>query len=363
MRTISRRRVLRTAALTTSAAALGPVPSGATAASTTSAMPAMPAGSRPFRIDTHHHAVPPAMRRWAVEQGLLPPEGGPRWGRWSLPETIETMERNRIAVGVASAPVPSLAFRDRAVAESGTRIINEDLADLVREHPSRFGFFAYLPLRHVDVALREAAHALDVLGADGVLLMTNDGARYLGDTAFDPLFAELDRRGAVVFTHPAPLPGQDFEVPGMDDWIGDFMLDTTRAAFNLVNSGTMDRHPRISVILSHAGGFLPYIGGRIEHAGRTGRGPRPEAFRRALRRFYYDTAAPPSPYATPTLLAAAGPGRLLYGTDWAQTTAAEVAATTRGLERDPALDERMRRAIHRGNALKLMPALARRISR
>ncbi|MFG2001208.1 amidohydrolase family protein [Spirillospora sp. NPDC048911] len=348
MRDMSRRRVLQAAALTTAAAGLG----SSTAADAT---------VRPFRIDTHHHAVPPAMRKWAVEQGLLPAEGGPRWGQWSLSETLRTMRRNQIALGVASAPVPSQAFRNRALAVSGTRIINEDLADLAREHPARFGFFAYLPLLHVDVALQEAAYALDVLKADGVLLMTNDGTRYLGDKAFDPLFAELDRRRAVIFTHPGSLPGSDFAVPGMDDWIADFMLDTTRAAFNLVASGTMDRHPRISVILSHAGGFLPYIGGRIEHAGRTGRGPSPAAFRRAVRRFYYDTAAPPSPYATPTLLAAAGAGQLLYGTDWAQTTAPEVAQTTRGLERDPALNDRMRDAIYQGNALRLMPTLARRL--
>ncbi|MFP3961966.1 amidohydrolase family protein [Actinomadura fulvescens] len=349
---MSRRRALQAAALTTAAVGFGPAAADA-------ASPAR----RPFRIDTHHHAVPPEMREWAVEHGLLPPKGGPRWGQWSLSETLDTMERARIAIGVASAPVPSMAFRDRSLAVSGTRIINEDLANLVRDHPTRFGFFAYLPLLHIDVALREAAYALDVLKADGVLLMTNDGSRYLGDRAFDPLFAELDRRRAVIFTHPGPLPGGAAGVPGMEDWIADFMLDTTRAAFNLVASGTMDRHPRISVILSHAGGFLPYIGGRIEHAGRTGRGPSPAAFRRAVRRFYYDTAAPPSPYATPTLLAAAGAGRLLYGTDWAQTTAADVMHTTRGLERDPALNDRMRHAIYQGNALRLMPALAGRLAR
>ncbi|WP_192809673.1 amidohydrolase family protein [Actinomadura rudentiformis] len=354
---MSRRRALQAAALTTAAVGLGSSAADAGTGSRTGTA----AGARPFRIDTHHHAVPAEMRKWAVEQGLLPPVGGPRWGQWSLSETLDTMDRNQIAMGVASAPVPSIAFRDRAVAVSGARIINEDLANLVRDHPARFGFFACLPLLHIDVALKEAAYALDVLEADGVMLMTNDGTRYLGDKAFDPLFEELDRRRAVIFTHPFSLPGGHVGVPGMEDWIADFMLDTTRAAFNLVASGTMDRYRRISVILSHAGGFLPYIGGRVEHAGRTGRGPSPAAFRRAVRRFYYDTAAPPSPYATPTLLAAAGAGQLLYGTDWAQTTADDVRHTTRGLERDPALNGRMRQAIYRGNALRLMPTLARRV--
>src|SRR5687768_882541 len=98
MRDMSRRQALQAAALTTAAVGLG---SSAAAAGT-----AGTAGNRPFRIDTHHHAVPAEMRKWAVEQGLLPPEGGPRWGQWSLSETLETMERNQIAMGVASAPVP-----------------------------------------------------------------------------------------------------------------------------------------------------------------------------------------------------------------------------------------------------------------
>src|ERR687898_1993567 len=57
------------------------------------------------RIDVHHHAVPDAMRRWAVEQGLLPEDGGPTWAQWTLEGTLRTMRDNGIAAGIASAPV------------------------------------------------------------------------------------------------------------------------------------------------------------------------------------------------------------------------------------------------------------------
>ncbi|WP_433461582.1 amidohydrolase family protein [Spirillospora sp. CA-128828] len=350
----SRRRVMRTAALATAAATvtgLGPAGTAAARAG---------GGPRTGRIDTHHHALPPEMRRWAVEHGLLPPEGGPNWGRWDLNKTLDTMDDLGIAAGVASAPAPPEIFRDRKLAVSGTRVFNESLAGLVQDHPTRFGFFAYLPLLHVDVAIQEAAYALDELGADGVLLMANAGGRYLGDPVFEPLFAELDRRRAVVFTHPAGLADAR-PVPGVEEWIADFMLDTTRTALSLVNAGTLDRYRRLSVILSHAGGFLPYLGGRVEHAGRQGEGPSPEAFRRAVRRFYYDTAMPASPYATPTLLAAAGAGRLLFGTDWPQVVRPEVDRTTALLDRDPSLSRRAHAAVNRENALRLLPALARRL--
>ncbi|TDD92599.1 amidohydrolase [Actinomadura darangshiensis] len=349
----SRRRVLKSAAVAGAAAAVTGLGPGSAAAR-------QGGGPRTGRIDTHHHALPPDMKQWAVEHGLLPPEGGPNWGRWDLNRTLDTMDDLGIAAGVASAPAPPEIFRDRELAVSGTRVFNESLAGLVRDHPTRFGFFAYLPLLHVDVAVEEAAHALDELGADGVLLMANAGGRYLGDPVFEPLFAELDRRRAVVFVHPAGLADAR-PVPGVEDWIADFMLDTTRTALSLIGAGTLDRHERLSVILSHAGGFLPYLGGRVEHAGRQGEGPDPAAFRRAVRRFYYDTAMPSSPYATPTLLAAAGAGRLLFGTDWPQVVRPEVDRTVALLDSDPALDRRAHAAVDRENALHLFPALAKRL--
>ncbi|MES4901656.1 MULTISPECIES: amidohydrolase family protein [unclassified Streptomyces] len=315
------------------------------------------------RIDTHHHALPPAMRQWAIDAGLLPPEGGPDWARWTLRETLEVMDANHIAAGVASAPVPSVAFRDRAVAKEGVRVFNESLAGLVADHPTRFGFFAGVAMAHIDLAIEQAAYALDELGADGVIMMTSTGGRYLGDSAFDPLFAELNRRRAVVFVHPQGLPEGGTELPGVSEAIADFPLDTTRAALNLIATGTLDRYPDLSVILSHAGGFLPYVTGRAVSAGRQGEGPAPEAIRRALRRFFYDTALPLSPYATPTLLAAADPTRVLYGTDWPARPAGEVRAITADFDHDPALDPRARRRINRDNALRLLPRLAARLGR
>jgi 6-methylsalicylate decarboxylase len=345
------RRSLLAVAGVGAAAAAGGIGSGAAAG----------AGAAYGRVDVHHHALPDAMRRWAVEQGLLPAEGGPSWGEWTLDATLEVMEDNAIAAGIASAPVPSEAFRDRRLAEEGVRICNESLAGLVADHPSRFGFFANVATHHVELAIRQAAYALDELGADGVILMTTTGDRYLGHPDFDPLFDALNERGAVVFVHPFSLPEGAVELPGVPDFIGDFLLDTTRAALNLIVSGTLDRCPDLSVILAHAGGFLPWAAGRAASAGRQGEGPDPAALRRALRRFHYDTALPMSPYATPTLLAAADPGRVMYGSDWPARPAGEVGTITGDLDADPALEPATLRRINRDNALRLFPRLAARL--
>lgn len=346
----TRRRALQVTGLAMAAAA---VPAGEAAAAT-------PGRSR-GRIDTHHHAVPPRMRRWAVEQGLLPPTGGPSWAQWTLPDTLRTMDTNGIAAGVASAPVPAEVFLDRKVAASGVQVCNESLAELAREHPTRFGFFANVAMLHPDLAVRQLAHALDDLGADGVLLNTSAGGHYLGEPMFDPLWAELDRRRAVVFTHPVAPKGLA-EAPGVGDWLADYLLDTTRTALNLIAAGTLDRYPGVSVILSHGGGFLPYMAGRAERSAREDGGPLPARMRPALRRFHYDTALPASPYATPSLIAAAGADRVLFGTDWPANSAREVALNTRDLDRDPVLDDRAHHAVDRANALRLLPRLAERLT-
>jgi 6-methylsalicylate decarboxylase len=317
--------------------------------------------ARTGRIDTHHHALPPEVKRWMVDQGLLPAEGGPPWATWSLEATLEMMDARGIQAGVISQPAPSDLFNDRSRAQTGVRIVNESMATLVQSHPTRFGFFAYLPLAHVDLALEELAYAADVLGADGFLLMNHVQDRYLGDPTLDLLFEELQRRRAVVLTHPDELPNEA-GVAGIAMHLGDFMLDTTRAAIRMMFSGVLERYPDVSIILPHGGGFLPYIGARLSTSRFRGDGLEPDKVREYLRRFYYDTASPMSPYSTPTLLTAADPSHLLYGTDWHQVAAEIVAENAAALDADPALDENTRKAIGRDNALALFPRLAQRIA-
>ncbi|GAA4203597.1 amidohydrolase family protein [Streptosporangium oxazolinicum] len=318
-------------------------------------------GTGGWRVDTHNHAVPPKMQEWAVRAGILPPNQSrwPTWARWSLAATEEVMAENEIAAVVTSSPAPFEVFKDATQVREGARVINESLADLVREQPARFGFFAFLPLTDVDDALAETAYALDTLGADGVLLLTHVDGTYIGDKSFEPLFAELDRRHAVALVHPQFLPGGT--PPGIPDFMGDFLLDTTRAALSLMIGGTLERHENLSIILSHGGGFLPYMAARIDSRSHDEEGVDPETLRSHVRRFYYDTAMPTSPYATPSLLGSADHSRILYGTDYSMRTAEATRYVTQELTRDPLIGPALHRRIGRDNALRLLPSLARRM--
>ena len=75
--------------------------------------------------------------------------------------------------------------------------VNEFGAKVVQENPSRFGFFASLPVPHTGACLEELAYALDELGAAGITLQANMHGKYLGEPEYEPIWAELDKRGAV----------------------------------------------------------------------------------------------------------------------------------------------------------------------
>jgi predicted TIM-barrel fold metal-dependent hydrolase len=306
------------------------------------------------RIDTHHHALSADIIELMRELGLPTPSQ-----QWRLDKTLDMMDANKIEASVISNVFPCDVLGDATLAHRLARQVNEAAAEVVNTHPSRFGFFAMLPLPHVDLALAEAANALDELGADGVVLLPHGGDHYLGDPLFDPLFEELNRRRAVVLVHPLDLPQGG--APGVPSVFADYLLDTTRAAINLITSGTLARYPHVSIILSHAGGFLPYAATRIEVvADALGKVDQATVWD-GIRRFHYDLALS-VPSALPSLLAAADPGRILYGSDWSGVPASVVEHAIRAFDDAAVLDEPNRQAINRGNALSLLPGLASRLS-
>jgi predicted TIM-barrel fold metal-dependent hydrolase len=249
-------------------------------------------------------------------------------------------------------------FGDDAEARDLARTVNEYCAELVKDHPDRFGHFASIPLPDVDGAAAEIGYALDTLGADGVVLMSNVRGRYLGDPDFETVWAELDRRRAVVFVHPAqpPLP----LLPGTPAPLADFVFDTTRTALNLVLNGVLSRIPDVRVILSHGGGFLPYAAYRFSGLTSTVVDTTREAddVIGDLKRFYFDTALSASPSALPALLAFAEPGHVLYGSDWPFAPENAGAYYNRYLAEHPDFTEGQAEAIDRGNAEILFPRLA-----
>ncbi|MBO0654709.1 amidohydrolase [Streptomyces triculaminicus] len=308
----------------------------------------------PARVDVHQHLIPPEQRR--AMSGRATAFGWPA-PVWDERSAIAMMDRRSIATGMLSFAAPVGAPDDPAGARATARKVNTYTAELVKDRPDRFGHFAVLPLPDVDGALAEAAHALDELDADGVTVLSNAHGRYLGDPAFEPLWAELDARGTVVLIHPTAPPGaalSDLPAP-----LADFPYDTTRTALHLVLNGVPRRYPRIRMILPHAGGFLPYASHRFACAGRLRTGTTPEGVLTDLRRFYFDTAFAAGPAMLPSLLAFAAPGHVLYGSDFPMVPEDWGTGFDAALDSYPHWAPGQLHAVNRGNAEALLPRLAR----
>ena len=297
------------------------------------------------RIDTHHHLVPTFYRDWlrgkGVEAGGLPiPE-------WSPEASLELMEANEIETAIVSVSTPGVEPGSLEEAREMARRLNDYAAELGRNYPDRFGFFATLTLPDVGGALAELERAYDELGARGVVLPANAEGVYLGDAAFDELFDELQRRKALIFVHPATLPGPG--VPGIPAYVADFLLDTVRAALSLARSGTLDRCPDIKPILAHSGGFLPFAGARL--SGTVDSDGSLERGYNLLQRFYLDTALASSPFALPSTVAWVPADQLLYGSDFPYARPEHVWAFTAGLDQFADVDHD---AVTRNNAERLL---------
>ena len=306
------------------------------------------------RIDVHQHLLPPEFLAALERHGMS------AWApaAWSADGALAMMDEHEISTGVLSLSTPGPHLGDDAEARLLARQINERLAELVKSRPDRFGMFASVPLPDLDGALEAVRHAYEDLSTDGVVLLASNHGTYLGDPRFDPLMEELNRRGALVLVHPTHLGGPP--IPGIHPVLADFLLDTTRAAINMVLRQVPSRFPNIKMILSHGGGFLPYAAYRVANLANV---INPEvAYAEVLdglSTFYFDTALASSPTSLPSLLKFARPGHVLFGSDWPYCLGRTVTFFAESLDCYEDLDAAGHAAINRRSAEILLPRLVR----
>jgi predicted TIM-barrel fold metal-dependent hydrolase len=315
---------------------------------------AQTADAKPFRIDVHHHLSPPTYVTASNESGF----GDPLMKNWTIEKTLADMDKAGIATAMLSVTTPAVNFTKGDAARRLCRESNEYAAKLVTDYPGRFGNFAMLPLTDAEGSLREIAHALDTLKADGIALMTSYGDKWLGDPLFLPVMEELNRRKALVYTHPTAANCCTNLVSTQQPVMIEFGTDTTRTIADIVFSGNARRFPDIRWIFSHAGGTMPFL---IERFVRNplldakAKANVPDGTLAELKRFYYDTAQTSHKSAMSALAAIIPPTQIVFGTDFPYRTGID---HVKGLREADVFTVEQIAAIERGNALKLIPRLA-----
>ena len=192
------------------------------------------AQAAPHRIDVHHHVSPPT---WLDAVKSLKKDNPPMVS-WSVQKSLDDMDKGGVATAITSPTTPQVIGLDKATAARVARESNEYCKKLESDHKGRFGTFAMLPFPYVDECLKEIAYSFDTLKVDGIGCMTSYSDKWLGYAEFEPVWEELNRRKATVYTHPTTANCCVNLVRGIDDAYIEFGTDTTRSIFSLIFGGS-----------------------------------------------------------------------------------------------------------------------------
>lgn len=290
-------------------------------------------------IDVHHHFIPQRFRERKFQQAKLPPcrklipglyvivwfqniekARGLVLPQWSEEATLKILEDVGIRTAILSMGHPVHPYvQNPAEVAPICREINEYTAKFRDRHPDKIGFFATLPsLSSTSDCLRVISHAFDTLHADGVVIFSCYNGAYLGHPLFRPFWEEMDRRGAAVLIHPGFDGMRPIEEPLIAPPVIDWTHETTRTACHLIIGNVMRDFTRCKIILSHAGGSLPYVINRAANLCARLRivDKTEEEFVEEGRNFYCDVAFSGHEPQLRLLKEFAKPGHVLYGSDF-----------------------------------------------
>lgn len=307
------------------------------------------------RLDLHHHFGTPA---WIRMVNTKKTQGYQVWQPYTPAKAIEDMDRGGVATSFLSVTTPGIWFGDKEETRRMARELNEYGAKTVADYKNRFGLFAVLPLPDVEASLREIEYAFDTLHADGIGLLSSYGNRWHGDPEFAPVFAELNRRRSVVYTHASAPPCCQNLQPGINETTIEYNTDTSRTIISLIESGRATECPNIRFIFSHAGGTMPSLAGRFLGSAASAESLAHPAKHNSrlyhLRRFYYDTAGSANPVQMVSLKMIVPVSQIVFGTDFPFGSSAATAQSLRNCGFTP---EELR-GIDRENAVAILPNAA-----
>lgn len=317
-----------------------------------------------LRVDFHAHAILPSYVAGLKRLGIdAAGEEGFPLPKWSVDAHLKFMSDAGIDFTILSMATPHIYNGDenKKIAREVARQINEDFAGICHRYPDKFGFVAALPMPDVEGSISEIKYATEKLGALGVKVASNSDGVYLGNARLDEIFAELNSRGSLVILHPSParkLPREKV-VTGNVMALFEYPADTTRAVLNLLANGTLEKFPRIRLIVPHCGSFLPYMkqrAGAMFQMLAAMNLMAPAEISAGLGKLYFDLAGDPMSEQMDLLLKITDAPHLIYGSDFPYVPAAVL------LKKKSALDAELSRRnwqekIYVDNAAKLLQGL------
>jgi 2,3-dihydroxybenzoate decarboxylase len=169
---------------------------------------------------------------------------------------------------VIALTAPGVQVMDKDTAVVMARLANDQLADAIRRHPTRFaGMIAVAP-QDPAAAAQEIERGVRQLGMHAVVINSHTQGEYLSDPKFWDIFAAAEACDAPIYLHPNAMPANmigSFQDCGLDGAIYGFGVETGLHALRIITAGVFDRFPKLRMIIGHMGEALPFWAYRLDY--------------------------------------------------------------------------------------------------
>jgi aminocarboxymuconate-semialdehyde decarboxylase len=193
-----------------------------------------------------------------------------------------------------------------------SQLLNDVLREAVVASDRLVGL-ASVPMQEPTAAAEVLAEAMET-GFPGVMITTRVNETELDSPSLEPFWAAASERGAVVFLHPGFAEDDPrLGTFGLTNAVGRIQ-DTTVTAARLLYAGVPARFAGAKIVLSHGGGALPYILGRLVRNYALDQESRADP-EEGFGRLYFDSIVFDSG-ALRLLLEKAGPEHVMLGSDY-----------------------------------------------
>lgn len=272
---------------------------------------------------------------------------------WDLNLRIKIMKRLGIRFSFLSIGNPWLNLIPKSDSKKSARIINRALHDIIKVHPESFAAIGTLPLNDPPEISGEMEFAVDELGIKGFMVPTQVNGKCIASEEFFSIFKECSKLHVPLYIHPWVGFGLSQLYKKEDITAIIFPAEIAVTALRIYTSGLVDRYPNLRVILSHLGGNLPYVLGRIEREIEPGSARKilQTTTVRHLKRFLFDSICYNSlafEFAVDTW----GADKILFGTDspfvWSDSSKRTV-----GIVDNSGIDRKEKRMIFNENAVNV----------
>ena len=234
---------------------------------------------------------------------------------------LKDMDRMGIDIqAVSPAPHQTYYWTDPGMGQELSRAVNQRLAEIVAQHPDRFVALGTVPLQDASLAVSELIHCVKTLGMRGVEINPSVRGMDLTDAKLklDEFFAAVQALDVIIFMHPIGFThGERLVNHYFSNIIGN-PLETTVATSHLIFDGVLERHPKLKIVLPHAGGYLAHYWARMDHAYKARPDTRGQMKRKPssyLEKFYFDSITFDHGMLA-HLIARFGADHVLLGTDY-----------------------------------------------